>query len=329
MNLKFQQISKLREKNFLWSEIATFYQVSERTTYRWAKLKESINWNKLLKVGCKPKINEEVIDLVRSYALEDKPKTQQEMADCVFKELGIKISRPSINALLKRIGITHKKLTYHYTQLDEEKAKVFNEEIKLLLPHTPFIALDECSFYPNLDPRYGYALKGERAVSRRPSSKGKHYTLLFAISSLKEKGVINWKLTDKKVDWKVFYDFLEEINPIGDKNNILLMDNARIHHAPKKRAEVKLPSAEKQMLRKNIEVRFITAYAPMLNPTELVFNLFGQQTEKQRPRNFEEMELAIKKVVELLNTKDLSKFFWSCATYFDNKDKNKLKITDI
>jgi DDE superfamily endonuclease len=107
----------------------------------------------------------------------------------------------------------------------------------------------------------------------------------------------------------VFYDFLEEINPIGDKNNILLMDNARIHHAPKKRTEAKLPSVEEQMLRKNIEVRFITAYAPMLNPTELVFNIFRQQTEKQRPRNFEEMELAIKKVVDLLNTKDLSKFF--------------------
>jgi Winged helix-turn helix len=123
------------------------------------------------------------------------------MADYVFKELGIKISRPSINALLKRIGIARKKLTYHYTQLDEEKAKAFNEEIKLsLLNNQPFIALDECSFYPNLDPRFGYALKGERAVSKRPSSKGKHYTLLFAISSLKEKGVIRWKLTDKKVD---------------------------------------------------------------------------------------------------------------------------------
>ncbi len=232
---------------------------------------------------------------------------------------------------MKKIGIAHKKLTYHYTQLDEEKAKAFNEEIKpLLLDDVPFIALDECSFYPNLNPRYGYALKSERAVSKKPGHKGKHYTLLFAISNLKEKGVINWKLTDKKVDWKVFYDFLEEINPIGDKKNVLLMDNARIHHAPKKRAEAKLPSTEEQMLRKNIEVRFITAYAPMLNPTELVFNIFRQQTEKQRPRSFEEMELAIKKVVELLNQKDLSKFFWFCATYFDKKDKkNKLKITDI
>ena len=107
----------------------------------------------------------------------------------------------------------------------------------------------------------------------------------------------------------MFYDFLEEINPIGNQRNYLIMDNARIHTAPKKRLKAKLPSVEEQMLRKNIEVKFVTSYAPILNPTELVFNIFRQQTEKQRPRNFEEMEKAIEKVVKLLNKKDLSKFF--------------------
>ena len=87
------------------------------------------------------------------------------------------------------------------------------------------------------------------------------------------------------------------------------MDNARIHTAPNKREKANLPSIEEQMLRKNIEVRFITTYAPMLNATELAFCLLRQQTEKSRPRNFEEMELAIEKTVELLNTKDLSKYF--------------------
>ncbi len=87
------------------------------------------------------------------------------------------------------------------------------------------------------------------------------------------------------------------------------MDNSRIHTAPNKRMEAKVPSIEEQLAKRNMEVRFITTYAPMLNPTELVFCLFRQQTEKQRPRNFEEMELAIKKVVELLNTKDLRKYF--------------------
>ena len=71
----------------------------------------------------------------------------------------------------------------------------------------------------------------------------------------------------------------------------------------------KLPNVREQMLKKNIEIKFITTYAPMLNPTELIFCLLRQQTEKQRPRNYEELENAIKKVVELLNTKDLSKYF--------------------
>jgi len=102
---------------------------------------------------------------------------------------------------------------------------------------------------------------------------------------------------------------LEEINPIGDKKNILLMDNARIHTAFRKRKEAGLPNVKEQMTKKNIEVRFITPYAPMLNPTELIFCLLRQQTEKNRPRNHEEMKSAIEKVVELLNTKDLSKYF--------------------
>ncbi|RIA82837.1 hypothetical protein C1645_743506 [Glomus cerebriforme] len=239
----------------------------------------------LNKRGVKPIITDRVINLVRSYALENNTKTQQEITDHVGKELGIKISRPSITVLLKKLGITRKKLTYHYNQLNEEKARNFNEEIKPLLTELPFIALDECSFYPNLDPRFGYSIKGTRAKSKRPSHKGKHCTLLFAISNLKE------------------------LKPIGKKKNILLMDNARIHLASNKRKEAGLSSVEEQMLKKDIEIKFITSYAPMLNPTELAFCLLRQQTEKDRPRGYEAMELAIKKVIELLNTKDLSKYF--------------------
>src|ERR1043165_7427148 len=102
------------------------------------------------------------------------------------------------------------------------------------------------------------------------------------------------------------------------------MDNSSVHKAPDKRMEAKMPSVEEQLARKGIEVKFITTYAPMLNPTELCFNLFRQQTEKNRPRNYKDMKTAIEKVVELLNKQDLSKYFWHCATYFDKKEgKNK------
>jgi len=88
-----------------------------------------------------------------------------------------------------------------------------------------------------------------------------------------------------------------------------MMDNARIHIAFRKRREASLPTVKEQMLKKNTEVWFIPSYAPMLNPVELCFNLLRQQTEKQRPRNYEEMKSAIEKVVKLLNSKDLGKYF--------------------
>ena len=87
------------------------------------------------------------------------------------------------------------------------------------------------------------------------------------------------------------------------------MDNAKIHKAPKKRKEAGLPTVKEQMAKKNIEVRYITPYAPMLNATELIFCLLRQRTEKNRPRNYEEMKLAIEKVVELLNQKTYQNIF--------------------
>ena len=114
--------------------------------------------------------------------------TQQQRADYVSRQIG----------------------TYHYTQLDEEKAKVFNEEIKSLLSELQFIALDECSFYPNLDPRFGYSFEVSRVVSQRLSYKGKYYTLLFDISSSKKNGVVHWKLIEKSANWKILWFFGED-----------------------------------------------------------------------------------------------------------------------
>src|SRR2546423_12796339 len=106
------------------------------------------------------------------------------------------------------------------------------------------------------------------------------------------------------------------------------MDNSSVHKAPDKRIEAKMPSVEEQLARKGIEVKFITTYAPMLNPTELCFNLLRQQIEKNRPRSEEELRSAIEKTVELLNLKDLTKYFEHCVNYFDKNDKIKPMNTD-
>ena len=316
ISLSPKKLHELHAQGLTWKKVGLIYGKSEATIYRWIRPTPK----PLQKRGRKPKFSQEVLKLLTNYNQINNTATQQERANYISQKLGISISQQTISLLLKKLGITRKKLTCHYIQLNEEKAKEFNEEIKPLLDTYPFIALDECSFYPNSDPRFGYSLKGERAVAKIPSHKGKHYTLLFAISNLKENGVVHWKLVESKVDYKVFYDFLEELKSIGDKKNILLMDNAKIHTAFRKRKEAGLPMVEEQMARKNMEVRYITPYAPMLNPAEYCFNLLRQQTEKQKPRSYKEMKNAIEKVVELLNQKDLPEYFRHCVEYFDEKE---------
>ena len=100
----------------------------------------------------------------------------------------------------------------------------------------------------------------------------------------------------------------------------LIKKLSKIHHAPDKRKELKLPSIGKQLAKKNIEPRYIVSYSPQLNPTELCFNFLRQQIEKNRPRNLEELKSYIGKKVEVLNQKDLTKYFNHCFNYFGNTE---------
>ncbi|KLL03080.1 MAG: transposase [Mycoplasmataceae bacterium CE_OT135] len=313
-----QHLHQLHNQGYAWNKIATFYEVSERTVYRWIKPNNQPKQT----VGRKPKITKDIFARLQTYIIQNSTVTQQDMINFFTQQTGLTIHQSNISRLLKRKGITYKKLTYHYTLLNKEKARVFAEETKSLLAKHPFMAIDECSFYPNEDPRYGYSLKGSRAISKRPRSKGdNHYTLLLCIKNANQGGIFHHKLIERGANTKIFHDFLEEIDLYVDKKHYLLLDNASIHRAPDKRKELNLPSIEAQLAMKNIEARFIISYAPMLNPVELCFNFLRQQTEKKRPRNLEELKEAIEKVIEMLNKKDLNKYFEHCMDYFEDKNQ--------
>jgi transposase len=188
LSLGIEQLHSLHNKGYTWKEVAKIYEKHEQSIYYWLRTKDKV----LQKRGAKPKFDEKILKLLLDHNEMNNTATQQERADYVSRQIVQKISQQTVSLLLKKLGITRKKLTFHYTQLNKERAKAFNEEIKpLLLNNVPFIALDECSFYPNQDPRFGYSFEGSRAIARKPSHKGKHYTLLFAISNLKVNGVVH------------------------------------------------------------------------------------------------------------------------------------------
>ena len=63
---------------------------------------------------------------------------------------------------------------------------------------------------------------------------------------------------------------------------------------------------------KGIEPKYLPPYTPELNPTELCFNLSRQQMEKNKTKNKRDLELIISKIINMLNQKDMTKYFRKC-----------------
>ncbi|CAG8639972.1 887_t:CDS:2 [Ambispora leptoticha] len=207
------------------------------------------------------------------------------MADYVFQERGISISQQTVSRILKEQGVTYKTLTYHYQQIvSQQEINYFIDRTRNLPPYQ-LLALDECGFHLNEDPRRGYSLKGTRAISQRPSSKGEHYTLLLCIGNTEKDGVVHYQL---------------------------IKDNARIHHAKKKCIDLGLLPIKELLISRNIQPVYFPPYTPQLNPTELCFNFIRNYIERRRPRTFEELKSLIDEAMEELNKKDLREYFKHC-----------------
>ena len=90
-------------------------------------------------------------------------------------------------------------------------------------------------------------------------------------------GVEHYKLIDGGCNREIFATFLSECSQKGLFNNnvVLVLDYVRFHHC----AEIKtfLESLD-------VEIMYLPAYSPDLNPIENVFSCIKQRLDRIRPR---------------------------------------------
>jgi transposase len=168
--------------------------------------------------------------------------------------------------------------------------------------------LDECGFNLGAVPFYARAPKNKRAVIKRPSKRGSNYTLTLCVQNVKEKAVIRYKLIKGGSKTQNFHKFLSNI-----KNTThLLLDNAKIHHATDSCKKLKLSTIAELAIKKNIELKYLTPYAPKLNPVEKCFSVIKSYYRKARPRTERKLRQVIKEAIAELQKHDLTKYFRSC-----------------
>lgn len=216
-----------------------------------------------------------------SYCSKYNTLTQKELATFLYKERKVLVSQQTISRTLISKNRTRKKIQPRYQEQDLSKIKQFQESIKHL-PLNQFSAIDECNFHLNEAPRYGYAPRGKKAISRRPGSKGGSYSLIIWATSRERQGIIHYELVEEGVNAEKFHDFLANANAHFENENHLLLDNASAHRAPKKRKKLGLPTVEEQLAPTNSIPTYLPTHSPQFNPIEPIINVVRHNIEKAR-----------------------------------------------
>jgi transposase len=108
----------------------------------------------------------------------------------------------------------------------------------------------------------------------RPNHRREKMGLICAVTN---KGVLRWMGLDKAVDTALLLQFMKRLAHDAERKVFLILDNLKVHKAPKVTAWL----AEH---REKIEVFYLPAYSPELNPDELLNADLKEAIGKQAPK---------------------------------------------
>lgn len=141
-----------------------------------------------------------------------------------------------------------------------EKEKIFIEEISKI-PSENLVFIDEAGVHLGMRRSHARAPSGERAVCKRSPANKNNISLAGAIQL---SGMCELYPYDGSIDGERFQDFLNRLIPKLNPNNVVIMDNLRVHHMP----EVKSKLSEV-----GIRVLYLPPYSPERNPIEETWSL--------------------------------------------------------
>lgn len=122
-----------------------------------------------------------------SFFVNNNTATLKQAAQYLSDEQGVTVCLATIWNCCRKQKLTWKKGSKAYSEMDEDRAQQFVQDIKIGF-NSRVMALDEAAFFWNHTRGYAWGAKGERAIIRRPGIRGRAHSLLLCISS---DGVVN------------------------------------------------------------------------------------------------------------------------------------------
>ena len=167
-----------------------------------------------------------------------------------------------------------------------------------MLDPARLVFIDETAVSTNLVRLNGRAPRGERVIGSVPL--GTWETITF-VAALRHNKMTAPMVVDGAMTGEMFLAYIEQcLVPTLKRNDIVVMDNCRVHLGPGVRAAIEKARAT---------LRYLPKYSPDLNPIEMPYSKFKAFLRKVAARTVPGLNRAIRSFIPRLSPQE-------CANYF-------------
>lgn len=189
--------------------------------------------------------------------------TRDAVRQLIKQDTGLDMPIRTVGEYLKRWGFTPQKpLKFAYERKPEAVKKWLEVDYPAISARAKTIKAeiywgDETGLRSGDVRGRGYSPKGQTPIIQATAK----YENLSMVSAITNKGRVHWMIVDGAVDNLKFIEFLKGLIKYSRVKIFLILDNLRVHHS-------KQVSAWVNENKERIELFFLPAYSPDLNPDE-------------------------------------------------------------
>lgn len=265
---------ELRKTGMTRAEIGKIVGVHADTVGRWLKLDEkSIVLKKRgLKKGHQSLLSPQQSDKIRRLITDKTPDqlklnyalwTRASVKELIEHETGIKLAIRTVGEYLKRWNMTPQKPQKRaYEQRAPQVKRWLKEDypaIKTRAKQEQAVIFwgDETGLRNNCQHERGYAPWGKTPVIKLSANSES----INMISAVTNQGKVKFRIFEDSMNADVLIDFMMRLVNSSDKKVFLILDNLPVHHCKPVKEWLEVHKAM-------IEVYYLPAYSPELNPDE-------------------------------------------------------------
>ena len=226
--------------------------------------------------------------------------TLEEFEAAELRKRRIRTSRSSLWRFLDRRNITFKK---SLQAAERQRADVARARRRWMREQGMFdpdrlVFIDETAVSTNLVRLWGRAPCGVRVIGTVPL--GAWETITF-VAALRHNKLVAPMVVEGAMTGEMFRAYVEHcLVPTLRRNDIVVMDNCRVHLGP---------AIRKAIERAGATLRYLPKYSPDLNPIEMVYSKFKTFLRKVAARTVSGLTRAIRTFIPQLSPQE-------CANYF-------------